>query len=66
MLCQLIQKKSSNICQKCVKTAWNGTFWTKKKVKEKDGDLKISSPVGEIDRNHSQFYSASHSEKNLQ
>ena len=30
--------------------AWNFTFWTKKKVKEKDSDLKISSPVVQIDR----------------
>ena len=46
MLCQLIGKKS------CAKTAWNVTFWTKKKVKKKDSDLKIRSPVGQIDRKH--------------
>ena len=50
MLCQLIHKNSSNICWKCAKTAWNVTFWTKKKVKEKDSYLKVSSPVGQIDR----------------
>ena len=50
MLCQLIHKNSSNICYKCGKTAWNVTFWTKKNVKEKDSDLKIRSPVGQIDR----------------
>ena len=49
MLCQIIHKNSSNICGKCAKTAWNVTFWTNKKVKEKDSDLKISSPVGQID-----------------
>ena len=50
MLCQLIQKNSSNICYKCAKTAWNVTFWTKKKVKEKDSNPKSSTPVGQIDR----------------
>ena len=50
LLVKLIHKNSSNICQKCAKTAWNVTFWTKKKVKEKDSDLKTSSPVGQIDR----------------
>ena len=50
MFFQLIQKRSSNICYKCAKTACNNTFWTKKKIEEKDIHLKIGSPVGQIDR----------------
>ena len=34
------------MCQKCLEFH----FWTKKKVKGQDSDLKISSPVGQIDR----------------
>ena len=30
-------------------TAQNVTFWTERKVTEKDGDLKICPPVGQID-----------------
>ena len=33
------------MCQNCL----NVTFWTKRKVTEKDGDLKICCPVGQID-----------------
>ena len=33
--------------QNCLK---NVTFWTEEKVKEKDSGLKISFPVGQIDR----------------
>ena len=50
MLCQLIHKNSSNICWKCATTAWNVSFWTKKKVKEKDRDLKIGIPIGQVER----------------
>ena len=35
------------MCQKC---HWNATFWAKKKMKEQDGDHKVSSPVAQIDR----------------
>ena len=49
MICQLVQKKSSNMCLKCAKTAKNSTFCTKKRVTEKNGDLKICPPVGQID-----------------
>ena len=54
MICQLIQKKPSNVCYKCAKTARNVTFWTKKKVKGEDSDLKICSPAGQIDRKNIQ------------
>ena len=50
MICLLIQTKLSNMCWKRAKSAWNFTFWTKEKVKEKDSDLKTSSPVVQIDR----------------
>ena len=37
------------MCWKCVKTAQNVTFWTKRKATEKDGDLKFCPPVGQIE-----------------
>ena len=32
------------------KNAWSVIFWTKKKGKEKDNDLKISAPVGQTNQ----------------
>ena len=37
------------MCWNFAKTAENVTFWTKRKVTEKDGDLEICPPVGQID-----------------
>ena len=50
MIWQLVQKKKSNICSKCAKTAKSVSFGTEKKVKLKDTDHKNSSLVGQIDR----------------
>ena len=36
--------------QKCAKVAWNVTFWTKKKVKQQDTDIKNSPLVEPADR----------------
>ena len=49
MICKLIRETFSRMCWKCAKTAKNVTFSTKKIVTEKDGDLKICPPVGQID-----------------
>ena len=38
------------MCWECAKIAKNVTFWTKRKVTEKDGDLKICLPVGQTDQ----------------
>ena len=50
---QLIQKKNSNMCQKCAKNVpkmcQSVTFGTKKKVKQKDSEYKNSPLVGRID-----------------
>ena len=47
MIWQLIQKKNSNVCYKCAKTAKSVSFGTEKKVKLKDSEYKNSSLVSQ-------------------
>ena len=37
------------MCYKCAKTAKSVTFWTNKKVKQKDSEYKSSCVIGQID-----------------
>ena len=50
MIWQLVQKKNSNICLKCAKTAKSVSLGTEKKVNLKDSEYKKFSVVSQIDR----------------